>query len=71
MVTESGGAGSSEIVKAWLTADAPPLSVTVTVKVELDSVVPELQGVPEIVAVRFVVDVVKWRQGGSVGLLNM
>jgi hypothetical protein len=41
------------------------------VNVVTDSVAPVLQGVPEIVAVAVVEDVVKWRQGGRVGLLNV
>jgi hypothetical protein len=41
------------------------------VNVVTDSVVPVLQGVPEIVAVRLVEDVLKCRHGGSVGLLNV
>jgi hypothetical protein len=49
------------MTNTWLTAGAPPLSVTCTVNVE----VPEPQGVPTIVAVVLVDDVFSFKQFGS------
>jgi hypothetical protein len=66
VVTESVGGGAILIVKSWLTPGAPPLSVTVNVKV----VSPDPHGVPTIVVLVLEELVFKRRHAGSVGLLN-
>jgi hypothetical protein len=67
VLIESTGGGDMVIVNCWLTAGAPPLSVSVTVKV----VDPEPQGLPEMPAVVPALDVTSFRHAGSAGILKV
>jgi hypothetical protein len=69
--TESGGGGLIVIWYVWLVGGAAALGLLVlSTMVTLNVVVPEPHGVPEIVAVVLVVDVVIVRQAGRDGWLK-